>query len=57
MATYLIRRLLIAIPTLFGITILAFFALAIAPGRPAHRIHRPGPAVAHERGAEGSGAP
>ena len=34
MATYLIRRLLIAIPTLFGITILAFFALAIAPGDP-----------------------
>lgn len=34
MVTYLIRRLLIAIPTLFGITILAFFALAIAPGDP-----------------------
>lgn len=34
MATYLVRRLLIAIPTLFGITILAFFALAIAPGDP-----------------------
>jgi peptide/nickel transport system permease protein len=34
MATYLIRRILIAIPTLFGITILAFVALAIAPGDP-----------------------
>ncbi|MFN8619964.1 MAG: ABC transporter permease [Chloroflexota bacterium] len=34
MATYLVRRLLIAIPTLFGITILAFVALAIAPGDP-----------------------
>lgn len=34
MATYLVRRLLVAIPTLFGITILAFFALAIAPGDP-----------------------
>src|SRR5262245_7899351 len=32
MATYLVRRILIAIPTLFGITILAFVALAIAPG-------------------------
>ena len=34
MATYLIRRFLIAIPTLFGITLLAFVALAIAPGDP-----------------------
>ena len=34
MVTYLIRRLLISIPTLFGITILAFVALAIAPGDP-----------------------
>lgn len=34
MVTYLVRRLLISIPTLFGITILAFVALAIAPGDP-----------------------
>ncbi len=34
MATYLVRRLLISIPTLFGITIIAFIALAIAPGDP-----------------------
>src|SRR6187399_1606134 len=34
MVTYLVRGLLIAIPTLFGITILAFFALSIAPGDP-----------------------
>jgi len=34
MVTYLIRRLLISIPTLFGITIIAFVALAIAPGDP-----------------------
>ena len=32
MATYVIRRLLESIPTLFGILILAFFALALAPG-------------------------
>jgi peptide/nickel transport system permease protein len=34
MATYVVRRLLIAIPTLFGITVLAFVALAMAPGDP-----------------------
>jgi peptide/nickel transport system permease protein len=32
MTTYVLRRLLISIPTLFGITILAFVALALAPG-------------------------
>lgn len=34
MATYVIRRLLLAIPTMLGITILAFTALALAPGDP-----------------------
>jgi peptide/nickel transport system permease protein len=34
MTTYVIRRLLVAIPTLFGITVLAFFALSLAPGDP-----------------------
>jgi peptide/nickel transport system permease protein len=34
MATYVVRRLLISIPTLFGITVLAFVALAMAPGDP-----------------------
>jgi peptide/nickel transport system permease protein len=34
MATYLVRRLLVAIPTLFGITVLAFGALSLAPGDP-----------------------
>jgi peptide/nickel transport system permease protein len=34
MATYVIRRFLLAIPTMLGITILAFTALAFAPGDP-----------------------
>ena len=34
MGAYFIRRILIAIPVLFGITIAAFFVLAAAPGDP-----------------------
>jgi peptide/nickel transport system permease protein len=34
LATYIIRRLLIAVPVLLGITILAFVALSLAPGDP-----------------------
>jgi peptide/nickel transport system permease protein len=34
MGRYILRRLLIAIPVLFGITIAAFAALALAPGDP-----------------------
>lgn len=34
MATYIVRRLLIAVPVLLGITILAFVALSLAPGDP-----------------------
>jgi ABC-type dipeptide/oligopeptide/nickel transport system permease component len=32
MFTYIVRRLLLTIPTLFGITALVFFVLALAPG-------------------------
>jgi ABC-type dipeptide/oligopeptide/nickel transport system permease component len=32
MLTYIVRRLLLTIPTLFGITALVFFVLALAPG-------------------------
>jgi peptide/nickel transport system permease protein len=32
--TYLARRLLLSIPVLFGITVLGFFALSLAPGDP-----------------------
>ena len=34
MASYLIRRILIAIPVLIGITIICFAALSLAPGDP-----------------------
>ena len=34
MATYLIRRLLIAIPSLLGISLILFTVLALAPGDP-----------------------
>ena len=31
---YILKRILIAIPTFFGITILAYFILNMAPGSP-----------------------
>ena len=34
MGTYVFRRILVSIPVLFGITILAFVALSLAPGDP-----------------------
>jgi len=34
MLTYVTRRMIISIPTLFGITVLAFLALSLAPGDP-----------------------
>jgi peptide/nickel transport system permease protein len=37
-AKYLVRRLLTAIPTLFGITILIFIAMRILPGDPLARV-------------------
>lgn len=41
MTTYIIRRVLIAIPILLGITILVFVFLAIAPGDPVSAFIRP----------------
>lgn len=41
MITYIIRRLLIAIPIFFGITILVFLFLALAPGDPVSAFIRP----------------
>ena len=34
MATYIFRRLLLMIPTLFGITLLSFVIINLAPGSP-----------------------
>ena len=41
MSTYIIRRLLIAIPILLGISILVFLFLALAPGDPVAAFIRP----------------
>lgn len=41
MATYIVRRLLIAVPIFFGITIIVFLLLAIAPGDPVSAFIRP----------------
>ena len=41
MATYIVRRVLIAIPILFGITVLVFLFLALAPGDPVAAFIRP----------------
>ncbi len=41
MVSYIIRRLLIAIPIFFGITILVFLFLALAPGDPVSAFIRP----------------
>jgi len=40
--TYLIRRLVTAVPTLFGITVLIFIAMRILPGDPLARISSEG---------------
>jgi peptide/nickel transport system permease protein len=41
MGTYIVRRILIAIPILLGITVLMFVFLAIAPGDPVSAFIRP----------------
>jgi peptide/nickel transport system permease protein len=41
MATYVVRRLLISLPILLGITILVFLFLAMAPGDPVSAFMRP----------------
>jgi peptide/nickel transport system permease protein len=41
MGTYIVRRLLISIPILIGITVLVFVFLAIAPGDPVSAFIRP----------------
>ena len=34
MVSYIVRRLLLMIPTLFGITVMVFLIARLAPGRP-----------------------
>jgi microcin C transport system permease protein len=51
MGAYLLRRLLLIIPTLFGIMVLNFVIIQFAPGGPVEQI-----LFQLERGGEGSGA-
>ena len=39
MRTYVIQRLLLAVPTLFGITVLIFVAMRVLPGDPLKTIY------------------
>jgi peptide/nickel transport system permease protein len=41
MTTYILRRILVAIPVLFGITVLIFMFVALAPGDPVNAYLRP----------------
>jgi len=41
MGTYIVRRLLVAVPILLGITVLVFLFLALAPGDPVSAFIRP----------------
>ncbi len=41
MGTFIVRRLLISIPVFFGITVLVFVFVAIAPGDAASALIRP----------------
>jgi peptide/nickel transport system permease protein len=41
MTAYIIRRLILAVPVLFGITVIAFVVLALAPGDPAAALIAP----------------
>ncbi|MFH8933367.1 ABC transporter permease [Streptomyces griseosporeus] len=53
MRRYLLRRLLLAVPTLLGVTVVVFAAVALVPGDPVTAFLGPGaPAEARERLAE-----
>jgi peptide/nickel transport system permease protein len=51
MTTYLLRRILLLIPTLFGITLLTFFLIRLSPGNAAE-LKGGGPAGGHAMSAE-----
>ena len=51
MQRYVLRRLLMAVPTIFGITVLIFVAMRVLPGDPLAQIANEGRAAVHaERG-------
>lgn len=51
MAAYILRRLLLVIPTLFGIMVINFVVVQFAPGGPVEQM------IAEIRGQRGPGAP
>ena len=51
MLTYIIRRLLLMIPTLFGITIIVFSIVRFAPGRPGTQLAQSGQLNAEQQKA------
>ena len=55
MATYFIRRLLLAIPTFLGCTIVVFFIVQLAPGGPLEQQKRQLQAAAASEGGGGGG--
>ncbi len=42
MLQYIVRRLLISIPVLFGVTIVAYFIMTLAPGNAVDMLVNPG---------------
>src|SRR3990167_3526025 len=48
MITYLIKRLLEMIPTLFGITLISFFIIHLAPGKPTDILTELNPKITPE---------
>jgi peptide/nickel transport system permease protein len=48
MLTYLVKRLLEIIPTLFGITLISFFIIHLAPGKPADVMTEMNPKITPE---------
>ena len=49
MLTYLLRRILIAVPTLLGVVLLVFLMVRLAPGDPAILLAEIGRASCRER--------
>lgn len=51
MLSYIIRRILLAIPTLIGMTMVVFFVMALSPGKPGAALSREGQLKPQERAA------
>ena len=56
MFAYLVRRLLLIIPTLFGIMVINFFNIQVAPGGPVEQVIAELPGTATDATARNSGS-